>query len=175
MTKYKEFVEEYNISNKFSNNKNFISYHITSIPILNMYSYENLNLNSINNIYYTKEPTERNEIMSTNLPTNLHTNLPTNLHTNLPTNLHTNLPTNCPTVKNLTTIFPTNYINKNNNNNDNKNNNKVFIISFTTIFISLCLFIAYFYKYYLKYKKNKKQLKQDKLDLEFGITYIEDI
>jgi ATP-dependent Zn protease len=161
MTKYKKFVEEYNISNKFLNNKKYSSYHITSRQFLNSYSYANFYLNSINNIYYTTEPTERNEIMSTNLPT---TYLPT---TYLPT---THLPTRCPTIENLTTIFPTNYINKNNDNNNN--NNTVFIISFTTIFISLCLFIACFYKYYLKYKKTKKQ---DKLDLEFGISYIEDI
>jgi len=156
MTKYKEFVEEYKISKKFPINKQYFSYPITSRKILNSYSYATPNLNEINNIYHTTEPTEKNEILPTNIPTNARA-------------------TYCPTNKNLTTVLPTNY---NNNNNNNNNLTTVFIISFTTIFISLCLFIAYFYRYYLKYKKIKKelkQIKQDKLDLEFGVSYIEDI
>ena len=161
MSKYKKYGEEYKINYKFSDSKKYFSYPITSRKILNSYSYVNPNLHEINNIYYAStEPTERNVI----LPTNIPTNIPTNVRA-----------TYCPTNKNLTTVLPTNY---NNNNNNNNNLTTVFIISFTTIFISLCLFIAYFYRYYLKYKKIKKelkQIKQDKLDLEFGVSYIEDI
>jgi len=150
MTKYKEYVEEYKISKKKTINQKYFSYPITSRKILNSYIHEN----SINNTYYTSEPTEKNVILPTKLPTNIRA-------------------TYCPTNKKLTTFFPTNYINNNNN-----NITTIFIISFTTIFISLCLFTAYFFKYYLKYKKIKKELKQfkqDKLDLEFGVSSIEDI
>jgi uncharacterized membrane protein YciS (DUF1049 family) len=155
MTKYKKYVEEYKISKKFPINKKYFSYPLTSKKFLNSYIHEN----SINNTYYTSEPSEKNE----NMPTYIPTYMPTRIRA-----------TYCPTNKNLTTFFPTNYINNNNNNNITT----IFIISFTTIFISLCLFTAYFFKYYLKYKKIKKelkQLKQDKLDLEFGISSIEDI
>jgi len=156
MTKYKEYVEEYKISKKKPINKKYFSYPLTSNKFLNSYIHEN----SINNTYYTSEPSEKNE--------NIHTKLPTYIPTHISA-------TYCPTNKNLTTFFPTNYIN---NNNNNDNITTVFIISFTTIFISVSLFTAYFFKYYLKYKKIKrelKQLKQDKLDLEFGISSIEDI
>jgi hypothetical protein len=147
MTKYKEFVEEYKVNYKFSDNKKYFSYPMFPIK-KNTYIYES------NNIYYTTEPTEKNEA----LPITLPTILPTTLHTNYPTYNNSNIENSITTVK-----------------SENNDANTIFIICFTTIFISLCLFMSYFYKYYLKYKKNKKKLKQDKLDLEFGISYIEDI
>ena len=156
--KYTNFVEKYNV--EFYNINN---YPTTYNKLLN-------NFMVMDNIYYTSEPTEQINFNITNLPTNMHTYLPSKLNTICPT--ITNLKTNFPTITNLTTNFPINYVN--NNNNDN-NFTTIFTISFVTIFISLFLFIICFYKYYLKYKRKKKKLKQDKLDLEFGISYIEDI
>ena len=156
MSKYKDFVEEYNLSYKFSHNKKYFSY-----PNLNsIYNFKK-------NVYYTEEPTEQLSDSPTTLKPSTLTNSPTTL---LP------YTTNCPSITNFTSFMPTLKIDNNINNNINNNNDLIiaFTIPFSAIFLTLILFIVYYYKYYLKHKKQKQREREKEFDLDFGLSYVDD-
>jgi len=103
------------------------------------------------NSYYTLEPTE---YVTPDLPTYMPSNL---------------LITRVPTTINSTTTIP--IIHYEINNGDDL----LVILSVTcsTFFFCLFLFTIYFYKYY--YVKYKKILKINEVDIEFGVSYVDDI
>jgi len=171
MRSYKDFVEKQDINYTLLKNKNLV----LSSEFLNLYENPKLKLNSLKSkkiSYYTEEPTEYIQYLNTNLPTFMQTNLPKIIKTNLPTFMQTNLPkiikTNCPSINSAKNI-------KNITENKNLILNYVFIIFYSSISFILFLLMIFVCKYkYLKYKKNLKKIEEKKLDLDFGITYIDD-
>jgi hypothetical protein len=156
MSKYKDFVEEYNLSYKFSHNKKYFSYP---------------NLNSIynlkKNVYYTAEPTEQLSDSPTTLTPSTLTNSPTTL---LP------YTTKCPSITNFTSFMPTLKIVNNNINNINNNNDLIIALTipFSAIFLALILFTLYYYKFYLKYTIQQQREREKEFDLDFGLSYVDD-
>jgi len=130
---------------------------------INMQKYKNyveeLQLNNRN--YYTLEPTE--------LFSYSPINLPTNSPTYLPTYLPTNLKTDCPTVFNSTNLPTVQLVIENSNNDKN-----ILIITLPIIFFILILFLLLYKYFYLKYKNKQRKLKTDELNLDFGLSYVDD-
>jgi hypothetical protein len=160
---YKKYVKEYIFD---LNTKNIISYEINYLNALNP------NLNSIN-YYFTSEPTEQT---TSELPSQVisYTNIPTSrlIQTPRPTDTLIELDTNCPSMLNTTKPIPIKILT---NNTENKNETKIFIISVCCVTIFLLIFLLYFYKYYVRYKKRNDENKKNDLDIEFGISYIDDL
>jgi hypothetical protein len=174
MSKYKDFVEEYNLSYKFSHNKKHFSYPIVNTKTSNTYTYASFsNVNSRYDLkkdnYYTAEPTEKISESPTTLTPSMQTNSPTT---------YIYYTTKCPSITNFTSFMPTLKIVNNNINNNINNNNDLIIaltIPFSAIFLTLILFIVYYYKFYLKTKQNLKQQEREKeFDLDFGLSYVDD-
>jgi len=170
MSKYKDFVEEYNLSYKFSHNKKYFSYP---------------NLNSIynlkKNVYYTEEPTEKLTDSPTTLTPSTLTNSPTTLTPSMQTNSPTTYiyyTTKCPSITNFTSFIPTLKIDNNINNNINNNNDLIIALTipFSIVFFASVLFTIYYYKCYLKTKKKLKQQREreTEFDLDFGLSYVDD-
>ena len=155
MRSYKDFVEKQDINYTLLKNKNLV----LSSEFLNLYENPKLKLNSLKSkkiSYYTEEPTEYIQYLNTNLPTFMQTNLPKIIKTN------------CPSINSAKNI-------KNITENKNLILNYVFIIFYSSISFILFLLMIFVCKYkYLKYKKNLKKIEEKKLDLDFGITYIDD-
>jgi hypothetical protein len=197
MSKYKDFVEEYKVSSKFSDSKKFFSY-----PNLNSHFNSNSRYNLKKDNYYTAEPTEKNSESPTTLSPTMQTISPTTLSptmqtispttlsptmqtispTSLSPTMQTISPTtyiyytssSCPSIKNSTTFIPTI---KNENNYNYINNNDLIIaltIPFSVVFFASVLFTIYYYKCYLKHKKQKQREREKELDLNFGLTYVDD-
>jgi len=173
MSKYKDFVEEYKVSYKFSDSKKFFSY-----PNLNSHFNSNSRYNLKKDNYYTAEPTEKNSESPTTLSPTMQTISPTTLSPTMqtisPTTYIYYTSSSCPSIKNSTTFIPTI---KNENNYNYINNNDLIIaltIPFSVVFFASVLFTIYYYKFYLK-DTIQPQIKREKeLDLNFGLTYVDD-
>jgi hypothetical protein len=191
MSKYKDFVEEYKVSYKFSDSKKFFSY-----PNLNSYFNSNSRYNFKKDNYYTAEPTEKNSELPTTLTPTMQTISPTTLKPSMqtisptmqtisPTTLSPTMQTispttyiyytsSCPSIKNSTTFIPTI---KNENNYNYINNNDLIIaltIPFSFVFFASVLFTIYYYKFYLKDTIQPQIEREKELDLNFGLTYVDD-
>jgi len=180
MSNYKDFVEEYKISYKFSNNKNQFSYpkiySTVNLKTSNSYTYGSVPKFVSTNNYYTAEPTEQ----ITNPPIVLPSPESSTIQpsTIQPSTIQPSYllfyTTRCPSIQNFNTTMPT--INK----VKIENNNKVDLIialtiPFSAVFCSLFLLVIYYYKYYLKNIKKQKQKEREKeLDLSFGLSYVDD-
>jgi len=189
MSNYKDFVEEYKISYKFSNNKNQFSYpkiySTVNLKTSNSYTYGSVPKFVSTNNYYTAEPTEQITNPPIVLPSSESTTMqpttmqPTTMQptTMQPTTMQPSyLPfytTRCPTIKNFNTTMPT--INKVKIENNDLDLIIAITIPFSAVFCSIFLFVIYYYKCYLKNIKKQKQKEIEKeLDLNFGLSYVDD-
>jgi hypothetical protein len=168
MSNYKKFVEEYKINYKlFGNNIKDFSYPRTyasfslSIPMYHSSKYYSMYMSN-------REPTEKKY---TSEPSeNDYTSEPTEKkYTIKPSNLYTK----CPSIIVNESFNPTVYKDIQNINVENKNNN-VLIISICIVSFSLCFFVTFYKFCYLKYKKKLERRKKDDLDLNFGLSYVDD-
>jgi hypothetical protein len=161
---YKKYVEEhkddFKHKNLFSRHRDFslVSPKISDLEIRNFDS-----MYTKSYTYFTEEPTEKPSGKN-NYDTPISQTKP-------PAEIYTK----CPSSVNSTTYIPTinftirNFASTNNNNN---NNYIILITTFSLFSFFIFLFTIYFYKYY--YLKYVKKNKDNKIDLDFGITYVDD-